>query len=174
MKVPPERRISMKNLAPAGENAYKLGAFEYNRFPYRYGMARVTVEDCVEKVPNRFELVMMASQRARKISSGGALTIDRDNDKNPVVALREIAADTVSVNDLKEELVRNNQRIIEMDDGEDIIDKMDGEDEWNALAAQTAALEAETRDEEDDDFDEDEDSSLEDVAGGAPSGDDDL
>ncbi len=134
-------------------------------------MARVTVEDCVEKVPNRFELVMMASQRARKISSGGALTVDRDNDKNPVVALREIAADTVSVTDLKEELIRNNQRIIEMDDGEDIIDKMDGEDEWNALAAQSAALDIESRDEEDDEFDEDEDVALEDLAGGSPAGD---
>lgn len=134
-------------------------------------MARVTVEDCVEKVPNRFELVMMASQRARKISSGGALTIDRDNDKNPVVALREIAADTVSVTDLKEELVRNNQRIIEMDDGEDIIDKMDGEDEWNALAAQSAALDVARDNEEDDDFDEEDESALEDIAGGAPAED---
>ncbi|MBI2234693.1 MAG: DNA-directed RNA polymerase subunit omega [Micavibrio aeruginosavorus] len=138
-------------------------------------MARVTVEDCVEKVPNRFELVMMASQRARKISSGGALTVDRDNDKNPVVALREIAANTVEVADLKEELVRNNQRIIEMDDGEDIIDKMDGEDEWNALAAQSAAMDIGSRDDEDDDdFDEDEDSALEDLAGGAPGDDGDI
>jgi DNA-directed RNA polymerase subunit omega len=135
-------------------------------------MARVTVEDCVEKVPNRFELVMMASQRARKIGSGGALTIDRDNDKNPVVSLREIAAETVSVADLKEELIRNNQRIIEMDDGEDIIDKMDGEDEWNALAAQSAALEADIREEDDDeDFDEEDESALEDLAGGAPADD---
>jgi DNA-directed RNA polymerase subunit omega len=133
-------------------------------------MARVTVEDCVEKIPNRFELVMVASQRARKISSGGVLTIDRDNDKNPVVALREIAASTVSIEDLKEELIRGNQRVIEMDDGEDIIDKMDGEDEWNALAAQSAALDMETRDEEDedDDFEETDEASLEDMAGGAP------
>lgn len=133
-------------------------------------MARVTVEDCVEKIPSRFELVMLAAQRARKISSGGALTVDRDNDKNPVVALREIAAETVAVDDLKEELVRNNQRIIEMDDGEDVIDKMDGEDEWNALAAQSAAFDAPARDEEDDEegFDEMDEASLEDLAGGAP------
>lgn len=138
-------------------------------------MARVTVEDCVERVPNRFELVMVASQRARKIGSGGALTIDRDNDKNPVVSLREIAASSVSVDDLKEELIRNNQRIIEMDDGEDIIDKMDGEDEWNALAAQSAALEADLREEDDDDdFDEEDESALEDIAGGAPGADDDI
>ena len=132
-------------------------------------MARVTVEDCVEKIPSRFELVMLAAQRARKISSGGALTVDRDNDKNPVVALREIAAETVSPEDLKEELIRNNQRIIEMDDGEDVIDKMDGEDEWNALAAQSAAMDAPARDEEDDeDFDDMDEASLEDLAGGIP------
>ena len=137
-------------------------------------MARVTVEDCVEKVQNRFELVMLAAQRARKISSGGVLTVDRDNDKNPVVALREIAAETVLVDDLKEELIRNNQRVIEMDDGEDIIDKMDGEDEWNALAAQSAALDMEARDEEDDDESFDEDSTLEDMAGGVPEDEDGI
>lgn len=135
-------------------------------------MARVTVEDCVEKIPNRFELVMISAQRARKISSGGALTIDRDNDKNPVVALREIAEGTVSIDDLREELIRNNQRVVEMDDGEDIIDKMDGEDEWNALAVQSAALETSLRDsEEEDDFDDEEaaeDVSLETLANGAP------
>ncbi len=134
-------------------------------------MARVTVEDCIEKIPNRFELVMLSAQRARKISSGGALTIDRDNDKNPVVALREIAEGTVEIADLKEELIRNNQRVVEMDDGEDIIDKMDGEDEWNALAAQSMALEP-ARDAEEDDFDDEEEgaeeASLEDLAGGAP------
>ena len=133
-------------------------------------MARVTVEDCVEKIPNRFELVMLAAQRARKISSGGALTIDRDNDKNPVVALREIAESTIQQEDLKEELIRNNQRIIEMDDSEDIIDKMDGEDEWNALAAQSAAIDISRDDDDDDDF-SDEDSALEDIAGGAPESD---
>jgi len=128
-------------------------------------MARVTVEDCIEKVTNRFELVMLAAQRARKISSGGALTVERDNDKNPVIALREIAAETVLVEDLKEELIRNNQRVIEMDDGEDIIDKMDGEDEWNALAAQSASLEMDVRDDDDDDDSFDEESSLEGMAG---------
>ena len=138
-------------------------------------MARVTVEDCIEKIPNRFELVMIAAQRARKISAGGALTIDRDNDKNPVVSLREIAEGTVSIDDLREELTRNNQRVVEMDDGEDIIDKMDGEDEWNAMAAQGAALETQMRDAEpEEDFDDEEDgeeASLEDMAGGAPEAD---
>lgn len=136
-------------------------------------MARVTVEDCIEKIPNRFELVMLSAQRARKISSGGALTVDRDNDKNPVVALREIAEGTVEIADLKEELIRNNQRVVEMDDGEDIIDKMDGEDEWNALAAQSASIEAsrDSEDDDDDDFGDDDlgEASLEDLAGGAPS-----
>jgi DNA-directed RNA polymerase subunit omega len=81
-------------------------------------MARVTVEDCVDKVPNRFELVLLASHRARTISQGGPLTIDRDNDKNPVVALREIAEETVEVGDLKEDLVHSMQKQVEVDEPE--------------------------------------------------------
>lgn len=136
-------------------------------------MARVTVEDCIEKIPNRFELVMLAAQRARKIGSGAALTIDRDNDKNPVVALREIADETVAIDDLKEELVKNHQRIVEMDDSEDVIDQMQGEAEWSAIAAQSAAaLKFDDIDDSDDDDDEDSEPSLEDLAGGAP--DDDI
>jgi DNA-directed RNA polymerase subunit omega len=97
-------------------------------------MARVTVEDCIDKVLNRFELVMVASQRARKIGSGALLTVDRDNDKNPVVALREIADETIDVAELKEDLIRNNQRVIAIDDdGEDVIDMMEGEEEWGAM-----------------------------------------
>lgn len=130
-------------------------------------MARVTVEDCVEKVPNRFELVMLAAQRARKIGSGAALTVERDNDKNPVVALREIAENTVQVDDLKEELVRNHQRIIEMDDDEDVIESMQGEEEWAAIAQQRAAQGMEEFEGIDDDEDEDE-PTLEDMAGGTP------
>lgn len=98
-------------------------------------MARVTVEDCVDKVPNRFELVMMAAQRARRIGSGAPLTVDRDKDKNPVVSLREIAGETIAIDDIREELIRNNQRIIALDDDEeDVIDLMDGEREWNSLS----------------------------------------
>jgi DNA-directed RNA polymerase subunit omega len=82
-------------------------------------MARVTVEDCVTKVPNRFELVMLASQRARDISAGSATTIDRDNDKNPVVALREIADSTVDLADLEEALIKGLQNHVEMDEVED-------------------------------------------------------
>jgi DNA-directed RNA polymerase subunit omega len=82
-------------------------------------MARVTVEDCVDKIPNRFDLVMIASQRARNISAGAQLTLDRDNDKNPVVALREIAEETVDLEDLKEGLIKGLQSFVEMDEPED-------------------------------------------------------
>jgi DNA-directed RNA polymerase subunit omega len=82
-------------------------------------MARVTVEDCVEKVPNRFRLVMLAAQRARELSVGAEITVDRDNDKNPVVALREIADETVLVTDLEEELIQGLQRHGDTDDPEE-------------------------------------------------------
>ena len=81
-------------------------------------MARVTVEDCIDKVENRFDLVLLASHRARMVSSGAPITIDRDNDKNPVVALREIAETTVSPADLKEELVHSLQKYVEVDEPE--------------------------------------------------------
>ena len=82
-------------------------------------MARVTVEDCVDKIPNRFELVMMAAQRARGISAGEQLTLDRDNDKNPVVSLREIAEETQSADALRERLIESNQSQIEVDEPEE-------------------------------------------------------
>jgi DNA-directed RNA polymerase subunit omega len=81
-------------------------------------MARVTVEDCVDKIPNRFDLVLLAAQRAREISGGAELTIDRDRDKNPVVALREIAEVTVRPDQLKETLVTSLQRVLPEDDDE--------------------------------------------------------
>jgi DNA-directed RNA polymerase subunit omega len=81
-------------------------------------MARVTVEDCVDKVPNRFDLVLLAAQRAREISGGAELTIDRDRDKNPVVALREIAEQTVRPDHLQETLVSSLQRVLPEDDDE--------------------------------------------------------
>lgn len=74
-------------------------------------MARVTVEDCIEKISNRFDLVLTAAQRARGISSGDPLTVDRDNDKNPVVALREIAVETISTEDVQEDLIKSLQQI---------------------------------------------------------------
>jgi|TARA_B100000214_G_scaffold368181_1_gene339330 DNA-directed RNA polymerase subunit omega len=82
-------------------------------------MARVTVEDCVDKIPNRFELVMLASHRAREISSGSSITVDRDNDKNPVVSLREIADEMQSADELRERLIESNQTQIEVDEPED-------------------------------------------------------
>lgn len=132
-------------------------------------MARVTVEDCVDKVPNRFELVMMAAQRARRIGSGAALTVPRDNDKNPVVALREIAGETVESEDLKEELVRSHQRMVAFEEEEETIDLMDGEEEWSAIARKQAENEGIYSDDEIDDEDgEDADPSLADLAGGDP------
>ena len=81
-------------------------------------MARVTVEDCIDKVENRFDLVLLASHRARMVSSGAQITIDRDNDKNPVVALREIADETISPGDLKEDLIHTLQKYVEVDEPE--------------------------------------------------------
>jgi len=81
-------------------------------------MARVTVEDCIDKVENRFELVLLASHRARMISSGAPITVERDNDKNPVVALREIADKMISPEDLKEDLIHSLQKYVEVDEPE--------------------------------------------------------
>ncbi len=81
-------------------------------------MARVTVEDCIDKVENRFELVLLAGHRARQISQGAPITVDRDNDKNPVVALREIADETLSPGDLKEDLIHSLQKHVEVDEPE--------------------------------------------------------
>ncbi len=93
-------------------------------------MARVTVEDCIEKVPNRFNLVLLAAHRARAISAGAQILVDRDNDKNPVVALREIADETLSPDDLKEDLIHSLQKHVEVDepeaDGEAIADQTGG------------------------------------------------
>src|SRR3954454_2326042 len=82
-------------------------------------MARVTVEDCIDKVENRFELVLLASHRARLISFGAPLTIDRDRDKNPVVALREIADETIAPYTVKEHLIHSLQKCVEVDEREE-------------------------------------------------------
>lgn len=81
-------------------------------------MARVTVEDCIDKVPNRFELVLLASHRARMVAAGAPITIERDNDKNPVVALREIADETVNSDDLNEDFIHSMQKYVEVDEPE--------------------------------------------------------
>lgn len=82
-------------------------------------MARVTVEDCIDKVPNRFELVMLAAHRARELAVGAELTVERDNDKNPVVALREIAEETITAEHLREATIESHQRQIEIDEAEE-------------------------------------------------------
>jgi DNA-directed RNA polymerase subunit omega len=108
-------------------------------------MARVTVEDCIDKIPNRFELVMAASQRVRDINAGAPITVDRDRDKNPVVALREIADQTVTPEDLKENLIKRNQHLLMGgEESEEIIDTIDGEEAWANMARE--ALETETAD----------------------------
>ncbi|OYU16506.1 MAG: DNA-directed RNA polymerase subunit omega [Alphaproteobacteria bacterium PA4] len=95
-------------------------------------MARVTVEDCVDKIPNRFDLVLMAATRARAISSGAQMTVDQDRDKNPVVALREIAEETISPDDLKEALILSMQRVVANED--------DTPDAIGSLSASAEAL----------------------------------
>ena len=94
-------------------------------------MARVTVEDCVDKIPNRFDLVLLAAQRARQVSGGAELTIDRDRDKNPVVALREIAEETVRPKHLQEAIISGLQRV-----------RIDEEDETDELASLAVSAEA--------------------------------
>lgn len=102
-------------------------------------MARVTVEDCIEKISNRFDLVMIAAQRARSLAAGAELTIDRDNDKNPVVALREIADETVDLGELENSLIKGLQKHVERDDQEEEIDIAAATDDFATLASQTSA-----------------------------------
>lgn len=103
-------------------------------------MARITVEDCVERIPSRFELVMLAAQRARDISAGSSLTLDRDNDKNPVVALREIADATVDLDHLRYELIHGLRRHVDMDDDDEPADLVQ---ELEALIPSRPSAEAE-------------------------------
>ena len=124
-------------------------------------MARVTVEDCVVKVPNRFELVLMAANRARQISAGDQPTVMEDNDKNPVIALREIADETITAEDMRDTVIRGLQRHVEVDEPEDddLSSQMMGQQLAVGMAAQaemgasgtsTAAPAEETDDGEDD------------------------
>lgn len=87
-------------------------------------MARVTVEDCIDKVPSRFELVVLAAKRARQISAGAPLTVERDNDKNPVVALREIAEETINLDDLKENLIDSYRQFSPIEDNEEELENL--------------------------------------------------
>lgn len=102
-------------------------------------MARVTVEDCVDKVENRFDLVLLAAHRARLISSGAELTIDRDRDKNPVVALREIAEETVLPGDLEEQLIHSLQKQVEVDEPEPDVVPLIASPESMAMGNQAAS-----------------------------------
>ncbi|MFZ4762399.1 MAG: DNA-directed RNA polymerase subunit omega [Alphaproteobacteria bacterium] len=96
-------------------------------------MARVTVEDCIDKITNRFDLVMIAAQRAREIGAGALIHVDRDNDKNPVVSLREIAERKVDINLLQDSIIRGLQRVQPPEDESDILDVMEGEQQsWMA------------------------------------------
>jgi DNA-directed RNA polymerase subunit omega len=100
-------------------------------------MARVTVEDCIDKIPNRYELVMVAAQRAKDIGAGSMIMVDRDNDKNSVVALREISENRVSIEDLQESLVKNQQKLVEIQEPEDEeVEIISAEKELAALDAQ--------------------------------------
>ncbi len=106
-------------------------------------MARVTVEDCVERIPNRFELVLMAARRARGIAAGSMLTVDRDNDKNPVVSLREIADATIDLDELKTSLVTALQRRVEVDEPEEdnMAALMSSSNEWAGVVQEDEAAE---------------------------------
>ena len=106
-------------------------------------MARVTVEDCVLKVPNRFELVLIAAQRARDVASGAQITLERDNDKNPVVALREIADETVSIDTLQNALIKGMQKHVEIDEPEEDTEIEIGAQQWPTELAQPADVEDE-------------------------------
>ncbi len=106
-------------------------------------MARVTVEDCVVRVPNRFDLVMLAAQRARELSVGGALTVDRDNDKNPVVALREIADETVPIERLQDSVIQGLQKHADTDEApEDSSEMLELEESLIAAVAEGSLTES--------------------------------
>jgi len=129
-------------------------------------MARVTVEDCILEIPNRFELVMLAAQRARKIGTGAALTVDRDNDKNPVVSLREIAEKTVNQDELKEDLTASYQKVhLNEDEEPNLAELMDAEEKALADNAHLGMEGADASDDSDDEEDEEEVDDLESLAG---------
>jgi DNA-directed RNA polymerase subunit omega len=108
-------------------------------------MARVTVEDCVTRVPNRFDLVLLGARRARDVSAGAPLTVDRDNDKNPVVALREIADATIDIDGVKEEIVRGLQKHVEVDEPEaELMELSATAEDLSNLAGEVAKAKAES------------------------------
>ena len=130
-------------------------------------MARVTVEDCIQKVPNRFELVLLAARRAREISAGASLTVPRDNDKNPVIALREISEDTLSLDTIRENIIKSMKKNNFVDENEteleeELQDVIHSETHWahaQALGSEAEEfdLDADNDAEEEDDEEEDSD-----------------
>jgi DNA-directed RNA polymerase subunit omega len=102
-------------------------------------MARVTVEDCIEQIPNRFDLVMIAAQRARSLAAGAELTVERDNDKNPVVALREIAEQTIDLKETENSLIKGLQKHVERDEQEEEADLMTASDDFVTVASKASA-----------------------------------
>ncbi|WP_339716076.1 DNA-directed RNA polymerase subunit omega [uncultured Sneathiella sp.] len=112
-------------------------------------MARVTVEDCVERVPNRFEIVLLAARRSREIAAGSMLTVDRDNDKNPVVSLREIGDGTIELDELKNNLVHSLQRRVEVDEPEEdnMAALMSASNEWAGVIQENTEVETLSADE---------------------------
>lgn len=116
-------------------------------------MARVTVEDCVDKISNRFELVMVAAQRARSISSGATISVERDNDKNPVVALREIAEEHLELDEIRESIVKGLQRHVEMDEpDEEELDLLEAGDQFTSEFMRTTVADVSPRAEGEEDF----------------------
>jgi DNA-directed RNA polymerase subunit omega len=129
-------------------------------------MARVTVEDCIINVPNRFELVLLASKRAREISAGASLSIPRDNDKNPVVALREISENTISLDALREGVIKGMQRNVFIDETESELDEelqdvMHAEQSWQGQHEAEAGM---VVSDEEDDLDVEEDADSDDAS----------
>jgi len=118
-------------------------------------MARVTVEDCVLQVPNRFELVLLAAQRSRDVAAGAQITLERDNDKNPVVALREIADKTISLDNLQSSLIKGLQKHVEIDEPEEDQEIEIGAQQWPTDLAPPAASEDEDEGAVDDELNED-------------------
>ena len=138
-------------LLPAADALHILWSFTVDKGSRE--MARVTVEDCVVKIPNRFELVLLAAQRAREITSGAPLSIDRDDDKNPVVALREIADETVGLDHLRTSVVRGMQKHVEIDEPEET-HELELDTTLFGVAAPAGALIEEEADVEEEDEDE--------------------
>ena len=131
-------------------------------------MARVTVEDCIVTIPNRFELVLIAAKRAREIAAGASLTVARDNDKNPVVALREISEETISLTALRESIIKGMQRNVFIDDTESDLDEelqdiMQAEQGWQTQSKVGEGMSISDEEELDEDEDDSADDEEEDI-----------